>query len=156
MNVKNHLPGESCTIHWHGIHQVFSSFYFNRVWESHHLTVNLITMKVGTPYMDGVPLVTQCPISPASSFRYNFIAENPGTHFYHSHSGEFKLLQHRSFQISKFSFRIGFQRADGVFGSLIVRQSKQSDPQSALYDYDLPEHVMLVSDWLGEFLLYDL
>lgn len=37
--------------------------------------------------MDGVPLVTQCPISPASSFRYNFIAENPGTHFYHSHSG---------------------------------------------------------------------
>jgi hypothetical protein len=22
VNVKNHLPGESCTIHWHGIHQV--------------------------------------------------------------------------------------------------------------------------------------
>jgi L-ascorbate oxidase len=33
---------------------------------------------------------------------------------------------------------------------LIVRQSRQSDPQSALFDYDLPEHVMLVSDWLGE------
>ncbi|EFX81872.1 hypothetical protein DAPPUDRAFT_49503, partial [Daphnia pulex] len=108
VNVKNHLPGESCTIHWHGIHQI------------------------GTPYMDGVPLVTQCPISPASSFRYNFIAENPGTHFYHSHSG------------------ISFQRADGVFGSLIVRQSRQNDPHSSLYDYDLPEHVMLVSDWLGE------
>jgi hypothetical protein len=48
------------------------------------------------------------------------------------------------------SFRIGFQRADGVFGSLIVRQSRQNDPHSSLYDYDLPEHVMLVSDWLGE------
>jgi len=40
--------------------------------------------------MDGVPLVTQCPISPASTFRYNFLAENPGTHFYHSHSGSLK------------------------------------------------------------------
>ncbi|KZS15189.1 Laccase 2 [Daphnia magna] len=106
VNVKNHLPGESCTIHWHGIHQV------------------------GSPYMDGVPLVTQCPISPASSFRYNFIAENPGTHFYHSHSG--------------------FQRSDGVFGSLVVRQNKERDPHSSLYDYDLPEHVMMISDWLGE------
>ncbi|KAI9555735.1 hypothetical protein GHT06_018250 [Daphnia sinensis] len=106
VDVKNHLASETCSIHWHGIHQV------------------------GTPYMDGVPLVTQCPISPASSFRYTFVAGNPGTHFYHSHSG--------------------FQRADGVFGSLIVRQSRQKDPHSSLYDYDLPEHVVLVSDWLGE------
>lgn len=44
----------------------------------------------------------------------------------------------------------GFQRADGVFGSLIVRQSPDRDPQSRLYDHDLPEHVILVSDWLGE------
>jgi hypothetical protein len=50
----------------------------------------------------------------------------------------------------KLSLWTGFQRADGVFGSLIVRQSRQSDPQSSLYDYDLPDHVMLVSDWLGE------
>ncbi|XP_046632663.1 laccase-like [Daphnia pulicaria] len=106
VDVKNHLMSETCSIHWHGMHQI------------------------GTPYMDGVPLITQCPISPASSFRYNFIAQNSGTHFYHSHSG--------------------FQRVDGVFGSLIVRQSRQSDPHSSLYDYDLPEHVLLVSDWLGK------
>ena len=45
----------------------------------------------------------------------------------------------------------GFQRADGVFGPLIVRQSRDKDPHSTLYDYDLPEHVIMVSDWLGEF-----
>lgn len=80
--------------------------------------------------MDGVPLVTQCPITPASAFRYNFLADNPGTHFYHSH--------------------MGFQRADGVFGPLVVRQSRQMDPHSRLYDYDLSEHVIMISDWLGE------
>lgn len=37
-----------------------------------------------------------------------------------------------------------------MFGSLIVRQSRQADPHSSLYDYDLPEHVILVTDWLGE------
>lgn len=47
----------------------------------------------------------------------------------------------------------GFQRADGAFGSFIVRQSRSKDPQSPLYDYDLPEHVILVSDWLGELAL---
>lgn len=47
----------------------------------------------------------------------------------------------------------GFQRADGAFGSMIVRQSRSKDLQSLLYDYDLPEHVILVSDWLGELAL---
>ena len=37
-----------------------------------------------------------------------------------------------------------------MFGSLIVRQSVDKDPHSKLYDFDLPEHVLLVSDWLGE------
>uniref|UniRef100_A0A0P5ZF44 Multicopper oxidase n=1 Tax=Daphnia magna TaxID=35525 RepID=A0A0P5ZF44_9CRUS len=106
VDVTNHLRGEGSALHWHGMH-----------------------MK-GSPYMDGVPLVTQCPISPASTFQYSFVAENSGTHYYHSHSG--------------------FQRADGAFGSLIVRQSRLKDPLSSLYDHDLPEHVILVSDWLSE------
>jgi len=106
VNVKNHLLGESCSIHWHGMHMV------------------------GTPYMDGVPLVTQCPIPPGSTFRYTFNADNPGTHFWHSHSG--------------------FQRADGSFGSLVIRQKPEDDPYSSYYDFDLPEHVILVSDWLDQ------
>ena len=87
----------------------------------------------------------------ASSFRYNFIAENAGTHFYHSHSGEYLAPIHLTICIRKRNwFPLGFQRADGVFGSLIVRQSRHKDPHSPLYDYDLPEHVILVSDWLPE------
>ena len=33
---------------------------------------------------------------------------------------------------------------------MVIRQSRQKEPHSGLYDHDLPEHVILVSDWLGE------
>jgi FtsP/CotA-like multicopper oxidase with cupredoxin domain len=64
VDVVNQLSSDTTSIHWHGVHQI------------------------GTPYMDGVPFVTQCPISPMTTFRYRFWAEYPGTHFYHSHSGK--------------------------------------------------------------------
>lgn len=35
--------------------------------------------------MDGVPMVTQPAITPGSTFSYEFVARNPGTHMYHSH-----------------------------------------------------------------------
>lgn len=64
VDVENHLDNEETTIHWHGHHQR------------------------GTPYMDGVPHVTQCPIPSGTMFRYKFRANHPGTHFWHSHSGK--------------------------------------------------------------------
>lgn len=48
-------------------------------WHGHH--------QRGTPYMDGVPQVTQCGIPPGGTFRYRFKAAHRGTHFWHSHSG---------------------------------------------------------------------
>jgi L-ascorbate oxidase len=63
IDVINHLSSDSTTIHWHGHHQRNS------------------------PYMDGVPFVTQCPIHPGMTFRYHFNVHNVGTHFWHSHSG---------------------------------------------------------------------
>jgi len=60
---------ESTSIHWHGHHQR------------------------GTPYMDGVPYITQCPIPPKSSFRYHYTADTPGTHFWHSHSGAYTAIK---------------------------------------------------------------
>ena len=48
------------------------------------------------------------------------------------------------------SFGIGFQRADGVFGSMVIRQSSSEEVHSSLYDFDLADHVIMVSDWLGE------
>jgi len=37
--------------------------------------------------MDGVPGVTQQPIAPGDRFGYEFIAPDPGTYFFHPHSG---------------------------------------------------------------------
>ena len=63
VDVRNELDSESTSIHWHGMHQMY------------------------TPWMDGVEHITQCGIPPASSFRYIFRAFPAGTHWYHSHSG---------------------------------------------------------------------
>ncbi|XP_029665987.1 laccase-1-like isoform X4 [Formica exsecta] len=104
VDMINLLHSESTTMHWHG---------------QHHLA---------TPYMDGVPYVSQCPIPPGATFRYNYIASEAGTHFWHSH--------------------IGFQRGDGVFGSLIVRVPPKVDRHKDLYDYD--DHTLVVADWVHE------
>ncbi len=61
VDVMNQMPAREVTIHWHGILQQKS------------------------PWMDGTPYVAQCPIHDSTAFRYNFLAETSGTHFYHSH-----------------------------------------------------------------------
>ncbi|RVE44181.1 hypothetical protein evm_011175 [Chilo suppressalis] len=106
VDVENDLMTETTTVHWHGHHQR------------------------GTPYMDGTPYVTQCPIPPETTFRYQFNASHAGTHFWHSHSG--------------------MQRADGAAGAFVVRKPKSQDPHGTLYDYDRSEHTMIVTDWIHE------
>ncbi|XP_076058516.1 uncharacterized protein LOC143035925 [Oratosquilla oratoria] len=102
VDVFNQMSSDSLTIHWHGV------------------------LQHGTPFMDGVPMVTQCPV--LNAFRYNFVVEEAGTHFWHSHSG--------------------LQRGDGLFGGLVVRDPE--DPHVDLYDEDLPEHLLVVSEWKHE------
>lgn len=63
IDVRNSMEGMEATIHWHGIHQR------------------------GTQYSDGVPYVTQCPILNGNTFRYQWLAGNAGTHFWHAHTG---------------------------------------------------------------------
>ncbi|XP_070159021.1 uncharacterized protein [Polyergus mexicanus] len=75
--VYNKLKSDELTFHWHGIRQKD----FN--------------------YMDGVPMITQCPILPYNGFRYKINPESTGTYFYHAHSVS--------------------QQGDGVYGSLTVR-----------------------------------
>ncbi|XP_041353555.1 L-ascorbate oxidase-like [Gigantopelta aegis] len=105
VNVHNALDGaEGLSIHWHGLH-----------------------LK-GHQHMDGVTMVTQCPIAARTTFQYRFPVKIPGTHFWHAHSG--------------------LQRGDGVFGSLIVRQADSDEAHRRLYDEDLPEHTIHVQDWL--------
>ena len=109
VDVSNTLDSEAISIHWHGMHQM------------------------NTPWMDGVEHITQCGISPASSFRYIFRAFPAGTHWYHSHSGA--------------------QRTDGLFGALIVREESTLLNQimsSVNYGQfqDLPDqHTLTLIDW---------
>lgn len=78
------------------------------------------------PFMDGVPWITQCPIHFGSTFRYTFEALQVGTYFFHSHAGH--------------------QKANGAYGALIIK----NDEMENLFDYDLSEHVIILSDWMNE------
>ncbi|KAL3853270.1 hypothetical protein ACJMK2_016825 [Sinanodonta woodiana] len=95
VHFKNKLKSEAATIHWHGLHQP------------------------GTPWMDGVPFVTQCPIHSGQNFTYRFIAEPSGTFWYHSHMG------------SQFTM--------GAFGAFIIREKGETKA--------MPEHIMTIQDW---------
>ncbi|XP_069141122.1 uncharacterized protein [Argopecten irradians] len=93
IDVINHLPSDTVTIHWHGLPQ--------------H----------GTPWMDGVPFITQCPILSGQTFTYDFIAEPKGTFWYHAHTGS--------------------MRSNGLNGAFIIRE-----PLSTI-----PEHIMVVQGY---------
>uniref|UniRef100_A0A336LRE1 CSON012189 protein n=1 Tax=Culicoides sonorensis TaxID=179676 RepID=A0A336LRE1_CULSO len=104
VDVVNAMAGTATSLHWHGLH-----------------------MK-DTPFMDGVPFVTQCPIDFSNAFRYAFWASEPGTQFYHSHSGHHKV--------------------NGHYGALIVRN--ETSPHANLYDFDVKEHTIIISDWMHD------
>ncbi|KAL3267707.1 hypothetical protein HHI36_006838 [Cryptolaemus montrouzieri] len=106
IDVINKIPGYNLAVHWRGQSQ-------NEA-----------------PFMDGVPMITQCPILSYTNFQYKFRASSPGTHFYHAFADS--------------------DRADGFFGAFVVRQPDKLDPHKKLYDEDLKEHIILLSEWTGD------
>ena len=92
--VRNLMHSKSLTIHHHGLHQ--------------H----------GTPWMDGVPGLSQTLISTGDTYVYKFLAHPAGTHFYHTHVAQL-----------------------GLRGPFIVKA--KTDPHRSLYDTD--ENVLLFS-----------
>ncbi|MGR3512609.1 MAG: multicopper oxidase family protein [Paracoccaceae bacterium] len=72
--------------------------------------------------MDGVPYLTQAPISPGESFDYDFRLPDAGTYWYHSHN--------RSFE----------QVARGLLGPLIIDEAEPPE-----VDFD---EVLVLDDWL--------
>ncbi|KAH8160132.1 hypothetical protein CIB48_g8116 [Xylaria polymorpha] len=101
VHATNQLGNQSTSLHFHGL-------FMN-----------------GTTHMDGPAQVSQCGIPPGASFTYNFTINQPGTYWYHSHTGG--------------------QYPDGLRGPLIVH-----DPESPfLGQYD-EELVLTVSDWYHE------
>lgn len=88
VKVTNKIVNEGTSIHWHGIFQE------------------------GTPFMDGVPGVSQCPIAPGNSFTYRFQADLYGTSWYHSH--------------------FSAQYSGGLYGPIVIH-----GPTNAVYDIDV-------------------
>ncbi|MGN6252524.1 MAG: multicopper oxidase family protein [Marmoricola sp.] len=94
IRVRNQLPADT-SVHWHGIALRNEA--------------------------DGVPGLTQDPITAGGSFLYEFTAPDPGTYFYHPH--------------------VGVQLDRGLYAPLVV-----DDPQDP-GDYDL-EWVVVLDDWV--------
>ncbi|MFI8074126.1 multicopper oxidase family protein [Streptomyces sp. NPDC086033] len=94
--LSNQLPNKTTTsIHWHGI--------------------------ALRNDMDGVPPATQTAVRSGSTFTYRFLADAPGTYFFHPH--------------------VGVQLDRGLYAPLIVE-----DPKETLA-YD-DEWVVLLDDWI--------
>jgi FtsP/CotA-like multicopper oxidase with cupredoxin domain len=94
VTVDNQLPAET-SVHWHGV--------------------------ALRNDMDGVPDITQPPIAAGGSFTYEFTAPDPGTYFYHPHSGV---------QIDR-----------GLYGRLII------DDPAEKGDHDV-EWIVVLDDWV--------
>ncbi|XP_067008292.2 uncharacterized protein [Anabrus simplex] len=101
VDVVNRVPGHEMSIHWRGQSQR------------------------ETPVMDGVPMVTQCPIPSHTTFQYKFRASQAGTHLWHAFTGS--------------------KTTETLFGALVVRQPDSKEPHLRLYDTD--NNVVVISEW---------
>ncbi|KAK3363256.1 Cupredoxin [Lasiosphaeria hispida] len=101
VNVHNNITGpeEGTAIHWHGF------------------------LQEGTPWEDGAPGISQCPIAPSKTFTYEFIATLYGSSWYHSHYSA--------------------QYSGGVVGPMVVH-----GPTQQKYDIDIGP--VMLSDWNHE------
>ncbi|EAQ89553.1 hypothetical protein CHGG_06172 [Chaetomium globosum CBS 148.51] len=98
VNVHNNITGpeDGTAIHWHGF------------------------LQHETPWEDGAPGISQCPIPPRKSYSYEFIASLYGTSWYHAHYSA--------------------QFAGGILGPIVVH-----GPTKEKYDVDVGP--ILLSDW---------
>ncbi|KAH9479132.1 Laccase-2 [Psilocybe cubensis] len=106
INVINQLNDDrmlrNTSIHWHGFFQRNSS------------------------WADGPVGVTQCPIPPDYSFRYQFkVPDQAGTFWYHSHHST--------------------QYCDGLRGPMVIYDPE--DPHEHLYDVDDDSTIITLADW---------
>ncbi|KAI6760888.1 hypothetical protein HG530_009748 [Fusarium avenaceum] len=97
VTVHNDLDDEGVSLHWHGI------------------------LQKASPWEDGVPGITQCPISSGRSFTYSWVADLYGTSWYHSHYSA--------------------QVAAGLFGPLVIYGPQEKK------DYDIDVGPILLNDW---------
>ncbi|KAH6630534.1 multicopper oxidase-domain-containing protein [Chaetomium sp. MPI-SDFR-AT-0129] len=98
VRVHNNItgPDEGTAIHWHGF------------------------LQHETPWEDGAPGISQCPITPRGTYQYEFVASLYGTSWYHAHYSA--------------------QYTGGIVGPIVVH-----GPTHEKYDIDLGP--VMLSDW---------
>jgi FtsP/CotA-like multicopper oxidase with cupredoxin domain len=99
INFTNHLP-EPATMHWHGL------IVPNR--------------------MDGPGYITQDPVPPGGRYVYEYVVQQAGTYFYHSHT------------------RPDRQQALGLYGALIIHPKDSAVEPKTNYEY-----VVQLQEWLN-------
>ncbi len=99
INFTNHLP-EPATMHWHGL--------------------------VVPNAMDGPGDITQVPVPPGGHYVYEYVVQQHGTYFYHSHT------------------RPDRQQALGLYGALIVAPRDLGAEPAADHEY-----VVQLQEWLN-------
>jgi FtsP/CotA-like multicopper oxidase with cupredoxin domain len=99
INFTNHLP-EPATMHWHGL--------------------------VVPNAMDGPAHITQAPVPPGGHFTYEYVVQQSGSYFYHSHSKPDR------------------QQAFGLYGALIIHPRDPATEEKADVDY-----VVQLQEWLN-------
>lgn len=97
VNLKNELK-KPVTIHWHGIPVPNTE--------------------------DGIPGVTQDAIEPGDTYTYEFVANDPGTYWYHSHQNGVE-------QIDK-----------GLYGTIIVEPKEKADTDR--------DYTLVLDEWESE------
>jgi FtsP/CotA-like multicopper oxidase with cupredoxin domain len=99
INFTNHLP-DSSTMHWHGL--------------------------IVPNQMDGPAYITQVPVAPGGRYVYEYVVQQAGTYFYHSHAKPDR------------------QQGFGLYGALIIRpRAPAAEPP---VDVD---HVVQLQEWLN-------
>uniref|UniRef100_A0A7E4V6L3 L-ascorbate oxidase n=1 Tax=Panagrellus redivivus TaxID=6233 RepID=A0A7E4V6L3_PANRE len=106
LKVKNRLNTESITLHVHGLD------------------------KRGLWWTDGVSHIQQCPIVVGSDYTYRFIADAPGTHWYHGH--------------------LNTDRGEGLLGGFVVKNPGETVPHPTRNGERLTlahDYYVLLQDW---------
>ena len=92
--------------------------------------------------MDGVPDITQPAVNPGDAFTYEFVAKNPGTHFYHCHvQPDVHVLMGLVGMLI-----IEPNRPANLFSHLIPGAGRISDPSKAVVEHYQREYSLVYMD----------
>ena len=103
INFRNNLP-EPTTVHWHGL--------------------------ILPNNMDGPAEITQEPVPTGGSFTYEYVVEQSGTYFYHTHA------------------KSDHQQAFGLYGALIIAPKDPAREPRADLEYTIQLQEWLKREWL--------